>query len=190
VRIDPAGSITPRTPEKLESTAGKPLVREADVAPVRDSVERAASSRMEGVYQAMPLKKGHGHRDARQPLIDEMKPYPSKTFLTVGDAFKQRADRSEVLDHGIVTKVLPEDLKPPRHQVFLVQFQSGVTAQIAHNTDVAPHVPNLRPGMELEIKGEYIYKPNGGVVHWTHHVDYGDHEPGYILVEETGQKIE
>jgi hypothetical protein len=51
---------------------------------------------------------------------------------------------------------------------------------IAHNTDLAPRIPNLKTGEQLFFYGDYEWNENGGVVHWTHHDQDGRHVDGWL----------
>ncbi len=69
------------------------------------------------------------------------------------------------------------------HEGFLVATDPGagcrITLRVEHNLDLAGRVPLTR-GETVEIRGEYIYDPRGGILHWTHHDPRGRHPGGYI----------
>lgn len=195
---------TSMTGDVLRSSLGQPriLKEQTLVDPnqeaIRDKIvmsvhEDILSPDMSYIKKSRNSVKSSGlEKTGENPYLPGLKPFPSKKYLTVGEAFKQHAgNRPEILDHGTFVKFLPPDLKPPCHQLFIIRMDSGPEVKVAHNSDVADTLPaSVKPGDKLELKGEYIYEPNGGVVHWTHHVDNGSHEPGYILVEKTGQKYD
>jgi hypothetical protein len=81
---------------------------------------------------------------------------------------------------GVVTRVLPDDMAPPRHQRFILKLPSGGTVLIAHNIDLAPRVASLAVGDVIEYQGEYISNPEGGVIHWTHRDPKGIHPSGWL----------
>ncbi len=81
---------------------------------------------------------------------------------------------------GVVAKVLPDDNKGSRHQRFIVRLSTGDTILIAHNIDLAPRVAPLDAGDTVTFSGEYVWNPQGGVVHWTHHDPQGRHVDGWI----------
>jgi hypothetical protein len=74
-----------------------------------------------------------------------------------------------------VTKVFPDDNDGLTHQQFEVLLE-GTKVRVAHNTDLAPHVP-LKVGDHVEIKGIYLVKQH--VLHWTHYNPEGG-AGGYI----------
>lgn len=78
-----------------------------------------------------------------------------------------------------VLKLLADDLKPPRHQRFLVILSGGHTLLISHNIDLAPRAP-IAEGDRARIRGQYEWNERGGVVHWTHHDPQGKRRGGFI----------
>lgn len=75
-------------------------------------------------------------------------------------AIDKKLNKVFVLDQGTVEKVYPDDNTGLKHQVFDLRTTSGKLVRVAHNTDVAERVPNLRQGLQLAIKGEFISKDN------------------------------
>lgn len=94
--------------------------------------------------------------------------------------FEQKRSDVQVTGSGIITKILPDDLKGARHQKFIVKVSSGHTILIAHNIDIAPRIPKLQKGEPVEFNGEYEFNNRGGVVHWTHHDPGGKHADGWV----------
>jgi len=98
----------------------------------------------------------------------------------IGRAFASRASDIQVEGEGTVIRVLPDDLKGPRHQRFIVQLASGQTLLITHNIDIAPRIDGLKIGDSVRFNGEYVWNEKGGVIHWTHHDPQGRHMAGWI----------
>ena len=94
----------------------------------------------------------------------------------------------QVRGSGVVSRVLPDDNDGSRHQRFILQLDSGRTLLIAHNIDLAPRIPSLRPGDRVGFSGEYEWNDRGGVIHWTHHDPQGRHEGGWL--EHAGRRYE
>lgn len=94
-------------------------------------------------------------------------------------AFKDKKSNVFVQGGGVVKKRLPDDSKGSRHQKFLVSISPEQTLLFAHNIDLAPVVP-LAVGDTVYFRGEYVYNPKGGVMHWTHRDPKGEIEGGWI----------
>jgi hypothetical protein len=99
---------------------------------------------------------------------------------SVTAAFENHSSGVEVQGEGRVAAILPDDVDGSRHQRFLVRLDAGPTVLIAHNIDLAPRVPSLRAGDRISFSGEYIWNPQGGLIHWTHRDPAGHHEAGWL----------
>jgi hypothetical protein len=96
------------------------------------------------------------------------------------EAFKHKKSDIFVEGAGVVKKLLADDNKGSRHQKFLVSISPEQTLLFAHNIDLAPRVENLQIGDAMTFKGEYVYNPKGGIMHWTHHDPDGNQAGGWI----------
>lgn len=92
------------------------------------------------------------------------------------EAFKHKKSDIFVEGAGVVKKLLADDNKGSRHQKFLVSVSPEQTLLFAHNIDLAPRVENLKIGDAVVFKGEYVYNPKGGVMHWTHKDPQGENK--------------
>lgn len=99
---------------------------------------------------------------------------------SVSDAYRQHESNVRVSGTGKVTKVLADDSIGSRHQRFILRLDSGQTVLVVHNIDLAPRVQSIRTGDTVEFQGEYIWNPQGGMVHWTHHDPSGKHAAGWL----------
>ena len=104
------------------------------------------------------------------------------------DAYKNKKSDIFVEGSGTVKKLLADDNKGSRHQKFLVTVSAEQTLLFAHNIDLAPRVENLQIGDAVTFRGEYVYNPKGGVMHWTHHDPQGGGKFGWI--QHNGKKYE
>ncbi len=98
----------------------------------------------------------------------------------ITEAFSAHRNLPQVQGSGIVVKVLKDDTKGLKHQKFLLKVSDNITILIAHNLDLAPRVEDVREGDSVSFKGEYIYTPKGGTVHWTHKDPRGNHQAGWL----------
>lgn len=98
----------------------------------------------------------------------------------VEQAFAQKQSNVWVEGLGVVIKLLADDNRGARHQKFLVRINAAQTLLFAHNIDLSPRIDALKVGDSIEFKGEYVFNPKGGVIHWTHRDPKGQHEGGWI----------
>jgi len=99
---------------------------------------------------------------------------------SVEQAFNRHLSNVQVEGQGEVIKLLADDNNGLRHQKFLVKVSPSQTLLFAYNLDLAPRIEPLGVGDRLEFKGEYVYNPKGGIVHWTHKDPKGIHEAGWV----------
>lgn len=99
---------------------------------------------------------------------------------SVIEAFQGRKSNIFVQGEGKVVKLLPDDNKGSRHQKFLVRISPEQTLLFAHNVDLSPRIP-LEVNDTIEFRGEYIFNPKGGVMHWTHHDPKGLLKGGWVV---------
>ncbi len=114
-----------------------------------------------------------------QPLTESAaQPLPDNAAIV--QAYERKQSDIFVEGHGTVKKLLPDDNKGSRHQKFLVTISDKQTLLFAHNIDLAPRIDDIAVGDVVSFKGEYVYNPKGGVMHWTHHDPKGNIEGGWI----------
>lgn len=115
-------------------------------------------------------------------------PVTQKTELhnqQVFDAFENQQSDVQVRGTGLITRLLPDDLKGSRHQRFILTL-SGNSSQrehtllVAHNIDLADKILFLKVGDRIDFYGEYEWNPKGGVLHWTHKDPDRRHEDGWL----------
>jgi hypothetical protein len=126
-----------------------------------------------------------GARTASEPADIRLTP-PER----IESAFENREENVPVTVAGTVVRILKDerDGVGSDHQRFILRLADGRTVLIVHNIDVAPRVAGLKAGSEATVRGEYVWNPKGGLIHWTHHDPDGSHAAGWILVE--GRKVE
>jgi hypothetical protein len=115
-----------------------------------------------------------------EPLSKNTLDTSSTNSRAVATLYANKRSDVPVEDAGTVVKLLADDNKGSRHQKFLVKVATGQTLLFAHNIDLAPRLDELNVGDTVQFKGEYVYNPKGGVVHWTHKDPQGQHEGGWI----------
>lgn len=95
-------------------------------------------------------------------------------------AYKNKKSDIQVQGSGVVTRVLPDDLKGSKHQKFILRLNSGQTLVVAHNIDLAPKIKKIKTGDKVDFYGEYEWNSRGGVLHWTHRDPKGYHVGGWL----------
>jgi Protein of unknown function (DUF3465) len=104
----------------------------------------------------------------------------------VYDAWSMHRSYVQVTATGSVARVLGTRLGPSgMHEGFLLHLRGaegrGLTVRVEDNVDITGQIP-LQPGDDAVVRGEYIYDPRGGLIHYTHHDPRGRHPSGYIRV--------
>ncbi len=144
-----------------------------------DSVKQSATA-VKSLTQTLQLKSLVDH--APSLTKDEL----PATRLTepnlrkVNALFHAKISDVQVEDSGKVIKILPDDNHGSRHQKFLVKMATGQTLLFAHNIDLATRIADIQIGDAISFRGEYVYNPKGGIVHWTHRDPQGKHFGGWI----------
>ena len=104
----------------------------------------------------------------------------------VYDAWQMHRSYVQVTANGSVARVLGTRVGPSgAHEGFLLHLRGsegrGLTVRVEDNVDITGQIP-LQPGDEAVVRGEYIYDPRGGIIHYTHRDPRGRHPSGYVRV--------
>jgi hypothetical protein len=83
----------------------------------------------------------------------------NRKYPDVREAIEKGLNKVQVMDQGVVEKVFPDDNQGIKHQLFTVRM-GGKVIRIAHNYELAGRIPNLRPGLSIAVKGEFIDRDN------------------------------
>ncbi|MBC5798448.1 MAG: DUF3465 domain-containing protein [Candidatus Eremiobacteraeota bacterium] len=102
----------------------------------------------------------------------------------VYDAWRAQHSRIEVTASGSVSRILGTRLgRSGAHEGFLLHLSGadghGLTVRVEDNVDLTGPIP-LAPGEAATVRGEYIYDPRGGLIHYTHRDPRGYHAAGYV----------
>jgi hypothetical protein len=106
--------------------------------------------------------------------------WDAASFQQIAQAFVNHRSGVVVSGAGTVTRILEDDLDPPRHQRFIVRLGNGQTVLISHNIDLAPRVNSLGEDTSVAFTGQYEWNEKGGVIHWTHHDPDAKRAGGWI----------
>jgi len=132
------------------------------------------------IFLAVAAALIYGYVQERGVSIPGFSLWTQSSDSTAKKAYNNRQSDVQVQGEGIVTKILPDDLEGSRHQRFILGLSTGQTLLVAHNTDLAPRVKNLRTGDTVAFYGEYEWNSKGGVIHWTHHDPNDRHISGWL----------
>ncbi|MDB5100171.1 MAG: hypothetical protein JWM80_4592 [Cyanobacteria bacterium RYN_339] len=123
------------------------------------------------------LLAGCGTHTAGMPVVQRQVASMSAAAVTAAaiqalETEKKKDHHAPVVDAQFttftnleVTKLMPDDNDGLTHQQFDVLID-GAEVRVAHNTDLAPHVP-VKVGDHVDIRGIYLTKQH--VLHWTHY---------------------
>ena len=106
----------------------------------------------------------------------------------VYDAWRAQRSSVEVTASGSVARIFGTRLgRSGEHEGFLLHLRGpgghGLTVRVEDNVDITGPIP-LQTGDDVEVRGEYIFDPRGGIVHYTHHDPRGHHSSGYVKVRD------
>lgn len=104
----------------------------------------------------------------------------SNAQKTLQDYFDRKVSGKMITVSAKISKVLRDDLHPPRHQRFIIKLDNNLTVLVTHNTDLAPRVKAIKAGDPIKVTGQYEWNDKGGVIHWTHHDPQGRRDGGQI----------
>ncbi len=100
------------------------------------------------------------------------------------DAWRAGRSHTEVTATGSIVRILGTRVGPSgAHEGFLLHLRGaagrGLTVRVEDNVDLTGPVP-LHAGEDAEVRGEYVYDPRGGLIHYTHLDPRGRHAAGYV----------
>lgn len=104
-------------------------------------------------------------------------------------AYRSRASGIWVRVEGKVSRILPDDSEGIPHQRFLVRTSTGQALLVAYNLSGRRRIP-LRKGDVVQVRGEYEWSPQGGVIHNAHRSAIRTGPAGWIRLMRNGRKYE
>lgn len=113
-------------------------------------------------------------------LEQQLFSHSAETDSVLREAYRNNQSDLQVEGSGRVIQLLPDDNDGSPHQRFIIRLNSGQTLLIAHNTALAPRIPNLDTGDTVAFYGEYEWNSKGGVIHWTHDDPQNRHAAGWL----------
>lgn len=132
-----------------------------------------------GIFYVGFMQPQSGQTVATQPARSMVEAGSSADQI-IADAFTRQQSNIQVQGHGTVTKILKDDTNGHQHQRFILRLANGRSLLVAHNTELAPRINDLKVGDTVEFYGEYEWNPKGGVLHWTHPDPRNQHPSGWL----------
>ncbi|GAA0212880.1 hypothetical protein GCM10009123_20230 [Kangiella japonica] len=122
-----------------------------------------------------------GIGDSHKGELNHSEEQNSNAHKTLQGYFDKKVSGKMITINAKITKVLRDDLHPPRHQRFIIKLDNNLTVLVTHNTDLAPRVKSIKAGEWIKVTGQYEWNSKGGVIHWTHHDPQGRRDGGQII---------
>lgn len=91
---------------------------------------------------------------------------------------RSRVDFVEAANMEVV-KVLADDTNGLQHQKWMVKLSSGDIVMSVYNIDMCERVP-LKVGDKVSMGGQFVWTPQGGLIHWLHHDPEHTRPDGYV----------
>lgn len=149
-------------------------------SPIHTNNEKQSAIAVKSQTQTLQLKSlGADTKSLTKTKLTDTK-ITEPRLRRVKDLFHAKISDVQVEDSGKVIIILPDDNYGSRHQKFLVKMATGQTLLFAHNIELAQRIANMQIGDTITFRGEYVYNPKGGIVHWTHRDPQGSHYGGWI----------
>jgi hypothetical protein len=99
-------------------------------------------------------------------------------------AFSSHRQYFEATVTGVVARPIPDEAGVSPHQRFIVDLDGGGSVEVVVNLDIVQRIPVV-PGDRVTVRGEYVWNPEGGLLHWVHHDPSARHAAGYVEVNGT-----
>jgi len=96
--------------------------------------------------------------------------------------YAEKRSTVEVTAEGAVTSVLADDSGPSgTHQRFIIRLAGATQTVLVDNNVTIGHRAPVAADDDVIVHGEYVWNPQGGLIHFTHHDPGRSHEGGYVL---------
>ncbi len=123
------------------------------------------------------------------PAAAQEGPHTVPRPLDALSAYQKKLSKVPVETTGRVTHLLEDDLQGRRHQRFRMRTPQGQRLLIAHDLQAAGRV-KLEIGMQVRVRGEYLWNLQGGIIHKTHRSPDNPALNGWIEAPAAGRRYE
>lgn len=82
----------------------------------------------------------------------------------------------------VVTDILPDDVSGLPHQKWEARLSDGSIVMIVYNSNMGERIP-VEIGKTFSVGGQFIWTPQGGLVHWVHADPKHKRPDGYVMID-------
>lgn len=125
----------------------------------RSLIVGAALAIVVGIVALRLVNRGTSVEDARRAA--------AAGCSQVASAYDSRRSDLWLTMSAPVSRLLPNSYGRFEHERFILRCPSGQTVLIENDVSVGQRVP-VGPGDPVAVHGQYIWNPQGGLIHYTH----------------------
>lgn len=82
----------------------------------------------------------------------------------------------------VVTNILPDDTNGLPHQKWEARLSDGRIIMVVYNSNMGDRIP-VEIGATFSVGGQFIWTPDGGLVHWVHADPKHKRPDGYVMFD-------
>jgi hypothetical protein len=103
-------------------------------------------------------------------------------LITPKQAFEQHLRDIFITTDGIVSEILPDEIKGIQHQRFLIITETGQSLLVVYNIHQNIRL-DVKVGLKIHVEGTYVWNRYGGIIHETHSNVNKAQPDGSILIK-------
>lgn len=126
----------------------------------------------------MPFPIGNSSMEAISAGAAHDGALPTDTYFA--QAYQNHASGLQLSIEGKVTYLFSGADAGAGYQKFTVQLGSGQSVIVIHNIQSGSVIEGLGIGDDVEVFGEYVWAPEGGIIQRTHQDPDGGYQAGWV----------